>query len=129
MPESYWAHGWPKKQHDLVNYFPVNMIGSTALGFILMNNRLLARQFYLNEDVVELSKALLGKFIVTEFDGNKTAGMIIETEAYKGVEDKASHAYNNRRTKRTETMYQKGGVAYVYLCYGIHHLFNIVTAG
>ena len=53
--------------------------------------------------------------------------MIIETEAYAGPEDKASHAYGNRRTKRTEVMFHKGGVAYVYLCYGIHSLFNVVT--
>ena len=53
--------------------------------------------------------------------------MITETEAYAGAIDKASHAYNNRRTARTETMYQPGGVAYVYLCYGVHHLFNVVT--
>jgi DNA-3-methyladenine glycosylase len=53
--------------------------------------------------------------------------MIIETEAYCGVEDKASHAYGNRRTKRTETMFSEGGIAYVYLCYGLHHLFNIVA--
>lgn len=56
-----------------------------------------------------------------------TGGYIIETEAYKGPEDKASHAYNNRRTKRTEVMFQKGGICYVYLCYGMHHLLNVVT--
>lgn len=53
--------------------------------------------------------------------------MIIETEAYKGAEDKACHAYNNRRTLRTDVMFGPGGIAYIYLCYGIHHLFNIVT--
>ncbi|MBS0289583.1 MAG: DNA-3-methyladenine glycosylase [Proteobacteria bacterium] len=85
--------------------------------------------YYHNEDVVTLSKTLLGKILVTKINNCITSGMIVETEAYNGVLDKASHAYNHRRTQRTETMYAKGGVAYIYLCYGIHHLFNIVTAG
>lgn len=84
---------------------------------------------YLNDDVVFLSQYLLGKFLVTYLNGHKTSGMIVETEAYRGITDKASHAYNNRRTARTETLYQAGGVGYVYLCYGLHHLFNVVTAG
>lgn len=83
--------------------------------------------FYQQNDVLAISQALLGKVLVTNFSGKLTAGMIVETEAYCGSEDKASHAYNNRRTARTETMFAAGGVAYVYLCYGIHHLFNIVT--
>lgn len=87
----------------------------------------LPRDYYLNEDVLALSQDLLGKILVTCFNHQMTAGMIVETEAYHGVEDKASHAYNNRRTSRTETMYAQGGVAYIYLCYGLHHLFNIVT--
>ena len=53
--------------------------------------------------------------------------MIVETEAYEGVTDKASHAYGNRRTARTDVMYCIGGTAYIYLCYGVHSLFNIVT--
>jgi DNA-3-methyladenine glycosylase len=65
--------------------------------------------------------------IVTEFQVMRTAGIITETEAYAGTSDKASHAYGHRRTPRTETMYKQGGVAYVYLCYGIHHLFNVVS--
>ncbi|MGE4349082.1 MAG: DNA-3-methyladenine glycosylase [Candidatus Berkiella sp.] len=89
---------------------------------------ILTQKFYLNDDVVGISQALLGKFLVTRFGGQLTAGMIVETEAYRGAEDKASHAYNHRRTARTETMYQAGGIGYVYLCYGIHHLFNVVTA-
>ena len=83
--------------------------------------------FYLREDVVEISKELLGKFLVTSFNGEYSSGIITETEAYNGVIDRASHAYNNRRTKRNEIMYAEGGVAYIYLCYGMHHLFNIVT--
>jgi len=77
--------------------------------------------------VVQIAKELLGKVLVTRFDGLTTSGIIVETEAYAGAGDKASHAYGGRRTARTETMYRMGGVAYVYLCYGIHHLFNVVT--
>ncbi len=77
--------------------------------------------------MVKIAKELLGKVLVTEFGGMHTAGIIVETEAYAGVTDKASHAYGNRRTNRTEIMYMHGGAAYVYLCYGIHHLFNVVT--
>lgn len=87
----------------------------------------LAQSFYERENVVELSKELIGKILVTNFNGELTAGRIVETEAYNGVIDKASHAWNGRRTNRTEIMYAAGGVAYVYLCYGIHHLFNVVT--
>ena len=88
---------------------------------------ILPESFYTRKDVVKIAKELLGKIIVTEFEGIRTSGMIVETEAYAGVIDKASHAFGNRRTKRTETMYMRGGAAYVYLCYGIHHLFNVVT--
>ena len=63
----------------------------------------------------------------TRFDGNLTGGIITETEAYEGVIDRASHAFGERRTGRTEIMYSEGGTAYVYLCYGIHSLFNVVT--
>lgn len=87
----------------------------------------LPRSFYLSEDILRISRELLGKFLVTRFDGRLTSGMIVETEAYCGPEDRASHAYGNRRTDRTEVMFQKGGLAYIYLCYGIHHLFNVVT--
>ncbi|HNW97548.1 MAG TPA: DNA-3-methyladenine glycosylase [Bacteroidales bacterium] len=88
----------------------------------------LKKSFYLTEDVVALAKSLLGKYIYTNIDNKGiTSGIITETEAYAGVIDKASHAFGNRRTTRTEIMYLEGGVAYVYLCYGIHSLFNIVT--
>ena len=83
--------------------------------------------FYQREDILVISRELLGKVLCTNFHGKLTSGIIVETEAYGGITDKASHAYGGRRTKRTETMYAKGGSAYVYLCYGIHHLFNIVT--
>lgn len=88
---------------------------------------MLPEDFYTRKHVVQIAKELLGKVLVTNFEGERTAGMIVETEAYAGVGDKASHAYGGRRTARTETMYSRGGVAYVYLCYGIHHLFNVVT--
>jgi DNA-3-methyladenine glycosylase len=87
----------------------------------------LTNDFYRREDVVQLSRELLGKVLVTNIDGKRTAGVITETEAYKGPEDKACHAHLNRFTKRTKVMFAAGNVAYVYLCYGIHHLFNIVT--
>lgn len=87
----------------------------------------LDQSFYQNPDVVSVAKELLGKYFVTEIDGLYCSGLITEVEAYRAPDDKACHAYNNRRTKRTEIMFWPGGVAYVYLCYGIHHLFNVVT--
>lgn len=87
----------------------------------------LPKSFYLRSDVLRVAKDLLGKIIVTEVDGLRTSARIVETEAYAGVMDRASHAFGARRTKRNEVMYGLGGVAYVYLCYGIHHLFNVVT--
>lgn len=83
--------------------------------------------YYLNNDVVALAKSFLGKFLLTKIEGVVTGGIITETEAYEGVTDKASHAYSGLRTNRTEVMYREGGVSYVYLCYGVHYLFNIVT--
>ena len=83
--------------------------------------------FYLQENVLAVAKALVGKILVSNFNNVLTAGRIVETEAYNGVVDKASHSYGGRRTNRTEIMYAQGGVSYVYLCYGIHHLFNVVT--
>lgn len=84
--------------------------------------------FYQQDNVIHLAVQLLGKQLFTFVDGKLTGGTIVETEAYNGVTDKASHAYGRRFTPRTSTMYQEGGVSYVYLCYGIHHLFNVVTA-
>jgi DNA-3-methyladenine glycosylase len=83
--------------------------------------------FYQRDDVVKIASELLGKYLFTCVNGELTGGLIIETEAYAGVTDRASHAWNGRRTARTEVMYDEGGVAYIYLCYGIHSLFNIVT--
>jgi DNA-3-methyladenine glycosylase len=87
----------------------------------------LGQSFYNRPDVVKIAKELLGKILITTFDGKTTSGRIVETEAYNGEIDKASHAYNGRKTGRTKVMYNTGGTAYVYLCYGIHHLFNVVT--
>ena len=89
--------------------------------------RRLDHEFYDRKDVTKIAQELLGKLLVTKFNGITTSGRIVETEAYAGAGDKASHAYGNRRTARTEVMFGKPGTAYVYLCYGIHHLFNIVT--
>jgi len=87
----------------------------------------LAQSFYLRKDVVDIARELLGKVVCTRIDGKLTKALITETEAYAGITDKASHAYGDRRTNRTEPIYGPGGTAYVYLCYGIHHLFNVVT--
>jgi DNA-3-methyladenine glycosylase len=91
------------------------------------NMKKLPVSFYQRENVIEIAKELLGKVLVTKWDGIVTSGRIVEVEAYNGIIDKASHAFGGRRTARNEIMYAHGGVAYVYLCYGIHHLFNVVT--
>lgn len=87
----------------------------------------LPRSFYTRSDVVQISRELLGKYLFTNINGLLTGGMIVETEAYSGKNDKACHSHLGRRTSRTEIMYQQGGLAYVYLTYGIHYLFNVVT--
>jgi DNA-3-methyladenine glycosylase len=105
----------------------------TILWCKMPNLNKLPLEFYRRQDVLEISRNLLGKVLLTRVTCNTfgevvtTGGIIVETEAYGGPEDKASHAYGNRRTTRTETMFAAGGVSYVYLCYGIHHLFNVVT--
>ncbi len=86
----------------------------------------LPESFYQREDVLKIAKELLGKVLVTKWQGIYTSGRIVETEAYAGETDKASHA-SRGRTSRTAVIFGKGGVAYVYLCYGIHEMFNIVT--
>ena len=83
--------------------------------------------FYQRKNVLLIAKELLGKILVTNWDGIITSGRIVECEAYNGIVDKASHASGGRRTTRNEIMYGAGGFSYVYLCYGIHHLFNVVT--
>jgi len=91
-------------------------------------DNMLDRAFYLDEDVVKISRNLLGKVLYTFIDNSVTAGKIVETEAYCGIKDRASHAYPNRKTRRNAIMFEEGGVAYVYLIYGIHYLFNVVTS-
>lgn len=85
------------------------------------------RGFFLRSDVVSVARELIGLELITQLDGVRTSGIITETEAYAGVDDRASHAWGGRRTERNEAMYARGGTAYIYLCYGIHHLFNVVT--
>jgi len=86
----------------------------------------LSHAFYLRHDVVQIARELLGKVLVTEWNGIVTSGRIVETEAYAGTTDKASHS-SKGRTPRTAVMFAEGGTAYIYLCYGIHQMFNIVT--
>lgn len=83
--------------------------------------------FYQREDVVLIAQELLGKYLFSNIHGHLTGGIIVETEAYKGPEDLGSHAYNNKRTIRNEMMYAAGGVVYMYICYGIHDMLNVVT--
>ena len=87
----------------------------------------LSNSFYQRQNVLNISKELLGKLICTKINGKFTSGIITDVEAYRGTNDKASHAYNNKKTSRTKIMYENGGIAYVYLCYGIHYLFNVIT--
>ncbi|PRY10717.1 DNA-3-methyladenine glycosylase [Pontibacter ummariensis] len=87
----------------------------------------LPKSFYTRPDVVQIAQDLLGKHLYTCKDGILTGGVIVETEAYSGIDDRASHSNNNRRTARTEVMYLEGGVGYVYLIYGMYHLFNVIT--
>jgi len=90
--------------------------------------RKLPREFYTRSNVVLVARELLGKLLVVPHEsGKRVSGMIVEVEAYRGPEDRASHAYGGRRTRRTETMYQEGGVAYVYFVYGMYNQFNVVT--
>ncbi len=84
-------------------------------------------QYFQQEDTLTIAKQLLGATLSTNFNGQLTSIRIVETEAYLGVTDRASHAWNGRHTNRTSIMYLEGGIAYVYLIYGMHHLFNIVT--
>ncbi len=87
----------------------------------------LTLDFYSRKDVVTIARELLGKIVVTQFNAKVTSGRIVETEAYIALTDKASHSFAGRRTSRNEHMYAAAGTAYVYICYGMHQMFNIVT--
>ena len=84
-------------------------------------------EFYEQENVVQIAHDLIGKIITTNIEGIITSARIVETEAYVGISDKASHAFAGRRTLRNEHMYAAAGIAYVYICYGMHQMFNVVT--
>jgi DNA-3-methyladenine glycosylase len=86
----------------------------------------LKSEFYLGKNVVKIARDLLGKGLFTNTNGSITGGMIVETEAYSWKE-RGCHAYGARKTQRNAIMFEQGGHAYVYLCYGMHHLFNVVT--
>ena len=125
------AHGPNNMASDHVE-MPVakrSVVQKSNLTKFLLNKTIqkLGPEFYNRPDVVKVAKELLGKIIVTQFNGQYTSGRIVETEAYAGAIDRASHAWGGRRTTRTEVMFGQAGTAYVYLCYGIHHLFNVVT--
>lgn len=94
---------------------------------MIKKGTLLSEEYYRQSDVVHLAEDLLGKIVETAIDGETVSGRITETEAYRSYDDKACHAHMGRFTERTKVMYEPGGVAYVYLCYGIHNLFNIIT--
>ena len=83
--------------------------------------------FYQRKNVVQIARELLGKIVVTRFAGNITSGRIVETEAYVAITDKASHSFGGKRTPRNEHMYSPAGTAYIYICYGMHQMLNIVT--
>jgi DNA-3-methyladenine glycosylase len=90
--------------------------------------RKLTREFYTRPNVLAVARDLLGTLLVVPAgDGARVSGIIVETEAYRAPQDRASHAYGGRRTRRTETMYSLGGTAYVYFVYGMYHQFNVVT--
>jgi DNA-3-methyladenine glycosylase len=88
----------------------------------------LSREFYTRPNVLAVARELLGKLLVVPtVNGKRVSGMIVEAEAYRGPHDRAAHSYGGRRTKRTETMYQMGGTAYVFFVYGMYNQFNVVT--
>jgi len=90
-------------------------------------NKKLSIDFYQRDEVITIATELLGKDLYSMIDGQLSGGTIIETEAYCGPADRGSHAYNDRKTPRNEMMYRSGGLVYMYICYGIHDMLNIVT--
>ena len=104
----------------------VNIVVNCESSTVNPDMKKLPLAFYLGDDVLRIAKELIGKVLVTCWNNEYTSGRIVETEAYAGQTDKASHA-SKGRTARTEVMFNDGGRSYVYLCYGVHQMFNIVT--
>jgi DNA-3-methyladenine glycosylase len=98
-----------------------NLFNSCSLKRMKLNE-----SFYERPDVVRIARELLGKGLFTNIDGVITGGLIVETEAYS-FKERGCHAYASRKTDRNAIMFESGGYSYVYLCYGMHHLFNVVT--
>lgn len=94
---------------------------------ILRPMKLLAKKFYEQKNVLEVARQLLGKIVVSQIDGINTSGRVVEAEAYIGLIDRASHSFNGRRTQKNEHMYAAPGTVYVYVCYGMHQMLNVVT--
>jgi DNA-3-methyladenine glycosylase len=106
----------------------MDVAGRRRADCIVMTHTKLPREFYTRANVLTVARQLLGQLLVVPTrDGTRVSGIIVETEAYRGPQDRASHAYGGRRTRRTETMYQIGGTAYVYFVYGMYHQFNVVS--
>lgn len=89
---------------------------------------ILPRSFYTHDDVVSIAQNLLGKVLITNIQSQMIECRIVETEAYKGPEDRASHTYNNKLNHKNKVMYEQGGIAYIYISYGMHHMLNVVTS-
>ena len=88
----------------------------------------ISREFYTRGDTLQIARDLLGKILVVPAEnGERVSAMIVETEAYLGAIDKAAHSYENRRTKRTETMFAVGGTVYIFFIYGMYFQFNVVV--
>ncbi len=103
------------------------MFVKNMFNYLICKLKKLSKAFFQGDDVVRITKQLLGKIITTNFEGELTSGKIVEAEAYRHVADEASHARRGKRTNRNEHMYASGGVMYVYICYGLHHMVNVVT--
>lgn len=90
-----------------------------------MRSTILSRSYF-NRPTVQVARSLIGKYLVRSINGRMLAGKIVEVEAYVGSQDRACHA-SKGRTQRTDVMFGPGGVAYIYLIYGMYHCLNVVT--
>ncbi|MBL0355403.1 MAG: DNA-3-methyladenine glycosylase [Chitinophagaceae bacterium] len=113
----------------LIIHFSFSIVLLSSLIKLRYKLKKLNPDFYIRQNVLQIARELLGKILVTNVEKKLTSVRVVEVEAYVAITDKASHSYNGRRTNRNEHMYGKGGIAYVYICYGMHHLFNVVTNG